>query len=388
MNSLIQQVMSAVSPDLVSRMGGFLGESASGTGQGLEMGSAALLAGATQQASTSEGASRLLGMVQQATARGNPLDNANAAYLDDAARPGLLSEGHSMVSSLLGGNSGSVVSQLASVAHLGPQSVSSILAMAAPLVLGALAKFVGPNATPAALHSLLSGQRSDILAALPVGMRSLFGAPAAAASAATAAVAPAAPGIGRLLPWLLAAVALVLLLLFGLRTCKKEAVTPVAPVGQLAPPAVAPRSVVMQLPGGGSISVRENSIGYSVAQFLASNQPAPKIFVFDNLNFDTASNALTPESKPTVDALATILKAYPNARSRVVGYTDNQGDPAANKTLSDQRATTVKNELVARGVPAATIDKAGMGEEHPIGDNATEEGRAQNRRTELEITQK
>ena len=119
-----------------------------------------------------------------------------------------------------------------------------------------------------------------------------------------------------------------------------------------------------------------------------TRQGLSETFVFDNLNYDTASNALTPESKPTIDTLVLILKAYPNVRGRVVGYTDNQGDPAANKTLSDARAATVKKELSAQGIAGERIETAGMGEADPIADNATEEGRAKNRRTELVIVRK
>ena len=75
----------------------------------------------------------------------------------------------------------------------------------------------------------------------------------------------------------------------------------------------------LRLPGGASIDVPEGSIGYSVARFLESNEPVPRTFVFDNLNYDTASNALTPESQPTVAALAAILKAYPNVQGRADG---------------------------------------------------------------------
>ncbi|HEY9234829.1 MAG TPA: OmpA family protein, partial [Phenylobacterium sp.] len=154
------------------------------------------------------------------------------------------------------------------------------------------------------------------------------------------------------------------------------------------PPAATVAPQTLTLPGGATISVAPGSIGYGVATFLASNEPAPKTFVFDNLNYDTASNALTPESRPTVETLAAILKAYPNVQARVVGYTDNQGDPAANKTLSDARAATVKREMVALGIAADRIETAGMGEADPVADNATEEGRAKNRRTELVIVRK
>lgn len=385
MSSLIQAVMGAVTPDLTSRLGGILGESPGKTRQGLEGAAAALLVGATQQASTASGASHLLDLVTQATSGGNPLDQAGEAMLDRDPQAGALPHERSLADGLLGGNLGSIASQLASSLGLSAKSASSLLAMAAPFVLGALGRLLGPNPTAGGLQSLLAGQRSDILSAVPDGVRSLLGTGTAAVGATAAA---ASSGFSRILPWLLIGI-VILALLFALRTCMKK--EPVADVSlNRAVPAAAPTpaETVFNLPGGTSISLRENTIAYNVIRFLESSEPAPKTFVFDNLNFDTASNALTPESKPTADALAKILAAYPSVTARVVGYTDNQGDPAANKTLSDARATTVKNELVSRGIDAARIEKAGMGEANPVADNATEEGRAANRRTELQITKK
>ena len=73
---------------------------------------------------------------------------------------------------------------------------------------------------------------------------------------------------------------------------------------------------------------------------------------------------------------------------QLLGYTDNQGDPAANKTLSDARAATVKKELSAQGIAGERIEAVGRGEADPIADKATEDGRAKNRRTELVIIRK
>ena len=197
----------------------------------------------------------------------------------------------------------------------------------------------------------------------------------------------------KILPWLIAA-AVVLALIFGMRSCGKEKAVepaPVVPPVAEAPVVVAPvvpAPETLSLPGGTTISVAPGSIGYSVAKFLDSREPAPKTFIFDNLNFDTASNALTPESNATVDTLVVILKAYPNVRARVVGYTDNQGDPAANKTLSDNRAATVSKKIIDSGVAADRLETAGMGDANPVADNATEDGRAKNRRTERVIVRK
>ena len=82
------------------------------------------------------------------------------------------------------------------------------------------------------------------------------------------------------------------------------------------------------------------------------------------------------------------MKAYPSASLKIGGYTDNQGDPAANLALSKARAASVVSELVALGVAPGRLMAEGYGQANPIADNATEQGRAQNRRIALQVTQK
>jgi len=67
----------------------------------------------------------------------------------------------------------------------------------------------------------------------------------------------------------------------------------------------------------------------------------------------------------------------------IEGHTDNAGQPAANKILSEQRARSVMNAVVKGGVDAARISAVGWGQERPIADNRSEEGRAKNRRVEI-----
>lgn len=305
---------------------------------------------------------------------------------DGAARAGLLSQGKTLSDSLLGGNAGAVTGGLASFAGIKGGSATQLLSLAAPLVLGAIGKALGGPPTASGVQTLLSDQRASILGALPPGLGSLFGLGGATPAASGG-------GFGKIMPWLIAA-AVVLALIFGLRNCgSKRAEIPPPTVKTEAVPAPTPAPVAaapetLTLPGGATITVLPTSIGYGVTKFLESNEAAPKTFVFDNLNYETASNALTPESKPTIDTLVLILKAYPDVRAQVVGYTDNQGDPAANKTLSDARAATVKKELSAQGIAGERIEAVGRGEADPIADKATEDGRAKNRRTELVIIRK
>jgi outer membrane protein OmpA-like peptidoglycan-associated protein len=380
MPNLIQTVSDSLPPDLITKAAGMLGETPTATRQGLAAAAPALLAGALQRGSTSSGANQLLDLVKLATANGNPMDQIGAILSDQNARSAYLSQGQSLANSLLGGNSGNVVSALNASSHVSRGTATNMLAMLAPLVLGILGRASGPNPTATGLQSVLTTERNGIVRALPAGLGSLFGltsaAPAAAAASAAAKVAPPARSMWRgILPWLVLG-ALALLLLAGLRTCSTDQ-------------AAAPGSqITLRLPDGGSLAVPQGSIGFNVARFLESSEAPPKTFVFDGLTFDTASNAVTAASQPTVRALSSIMKAYPNMQARVVGYTDNQGDPAANLALSQARADAVKQALVTVGVGAERIATAGLGEANPIADNATEAGRARNRRTEFEITRK
>jgi outer membrane protein OmpA-like peptidoglycan-associated protein len=114
----------------------------------------------------------------------------------------------------------------------------------------------------------------------------------------------------------------------------------------------------------------------------------PKRFVFDNLNFETGTTQLTPESVPTVTALSAILKAYPSATFTLEVHTDSTGDPAANKKLSQDRADAIKAGLVQGGIAETRLNTAGFGAEKPVASNDTEDGRAKNRRTELVVEKK
>jgi len=99
--------------------------------------------------------------------------------------------------------------------------------------------------------------------------------------------------------------------------------------------------------------------------------------------FDTGKAAIKPESQPIVAQVVAMMKAHPELRIAVEGHTDNVGAPAANQALSGQRAAAVVAALAAQGVAAGRISSAGYGQDKPVADNASEAGRAKNRRVEL-----
>ena len=138
MSNLVQTVINAVTPDLITKLSGLLGESPGSVGKGVSAAAPALLAAALQQSSTTTGANGLLDMIGQVTAGGDILERLPALLSDDTARAGLLSQGKGLADGLLGANSAAASNSLASFAGLKGGSASSIIALAAPLVMGAI----------------------------------------------------------------------------------------------------------------------------------------------------------------------------------------------------------------------------------------------------------
>jgi OOP family OmpA-OmpF porin len=101
------------------------------------------------------------------------------------------------------------------------------------------------------------------------------------------------------------------------------------------------------------------------------------------INFDTGKSTIKPESKPIIDQIVQMMKSNSGLKISVEGHTDNVGNPKSNKTLSDDRAKAVVSAIVAQGIDAKRLSAAGHGQDKPIADNKTEEGRAKNRRVEL-----
>ncbi len=144
----------------------------------------------------------------------------------------------------------------------------------------------------------------------------------------------------------------------------------------------------LALMGGTSITYAQDGVEGELVSFLQdANSVIDKKtwFDFDRLNFETGSTNLTAESREQVNNIAAVLKAFPTSAIKIGGYTDNVGNPDSNLKLSDERAKKVMNELVALGVTADRLDAEGYGEQFPVAENDTDEGRSKNRRTALSV---
>lgn len=296
------------------------------------------------------------------------------------------------------------------------------MSMVAPMAIGVLGKHAaarGLNST--GLANSLMEQRQEFAAAAPAGLSNLFSresapspvgihvapdtdiytddTPAARAryeapAARTTYEQPDRPSGRRWLPLLI--IGLLALGLLALlrnvgrgRQAAREAVDTTQNAAREAVDTTQNALSRITLPGGRSLALAPNSANYNLARFLADqNQTAPQTFNFDHLNFEPGSTQLTADSRDTVTNLSQILTAYPNAQVRLTGNADSSGTPEVNQKLSLDRANAVKQMLVGGGVADNRITTGGSGQEHPVASNDTEQGRAENRRVELTVTQK
>jgi OmpA-OmpF porin, OOP family len=101
------------------------------------------------------------------------------------------------------------------------------------------------------------------------------------------------------------------------------------------------------------------------------------------INFDTSKATIKPESAGIIDQIVALMKSQPSLKLSIEGHTDSQGTPESNKTLSLNRAKAVIKAVSEGGISASRMSAVGWGQEKPVADNRTEEGRAKNRRVEI-----
>jgi len=300
--------------------------------------------------------------------------------------------GGSLLSGLFGDKTSALSNAISSITGMKSSSVASLLSLVAPAVFGLIKRYVTQNNLDAGgLGKLLLGQKDALASALDSRVTSAlgWGSPASfvsalapsGAAAPMPAEAPSGSGMRRILPWIIAAI-VALALLSMLRNCGKPVEKPVAQA-----PSVVMKEI--ELPGGVKLSVRDSGFLDRLVVYLnRGDAPAGTGFVADAINFETGSATLTVGSADQIGHVAAVLAAYPNVAISVEGHTDNTGDAAANKTLSEQRAGAVRQGLIDKGVAAERVSAAGFGAGKPVASNDTEEGKAQNRRVEIVVTKR
>ncbi len=419
--NLLSLLQDQVGSTLAQKASSFLGESEDNTKSALSGIMPTLLGSLISKGSSESGASGLLNMITSGGHNGGILDNIGGLFSGGDSTSGLMSTGSGILSSLLGDKLGGITQQIARFSGVSESSSSSLMKMAAPMMMGMLGKQVSSQGLNAAgLMNLLGSQKDFVKSAMPSGLSGLGGllgfadniketvsnVGGKAVEVGGDVVEAGAKAGGSILRWLLP-VLLVLLALgyFGIRTgCSAvdnaadtvtnttgdvvdkagDVASNVADKAGDAVDKVKDALTKVTLPGGAEISYAANSFGEKVVNFLNGDEKNYETaFTFDGLTFETGSANLTEASKTQLDNLAAILTAYPDTKIRIEGHTDNTGDAANNKKLSLDRANTVKNALLQRKVVNQRIEAIGYGQEKPIADNTTDEGKEANRRVDL-----
>ena len=109
-------------------------------------------------------------------------------------------------------------------------------------------------------------------------------------------------------------------------------------------------------------------------------------YAANNILFVTGSYKLVTKSNKGLNEVVKILQANPDMIIAIDGHTDNVGSDEMNQKLSDNRAATVKNYFISKGIAESRITSAGHGETMPIADNKTAAGRQKNRRVEMKLS--
>ncbi len=346
-------------------------------------------------------------------------------YVDVIDDPRYNETGTNVYNGLFGTNRSAIVDAIAKKIGLGGDKASGLLSTVVPLVTGYLANWTRRKGWSFRdLISNLIDNKSSIMNALPAGLSpGIFGLtalddprPAETVYTETEPVrepvttTPPPARSNNLLWWVIGLLLVGLLLwwLLGNRSCERQPVVNGVEDSVVVQPANVDNTirgelneagdwvydlgqdVNLRLRDGKELVVGENSVENRLVRFIESDQPVDKDtwFSFDRLYFETGSNTLKAESQRQLQNIADIMKAYPNVNLKVGGYTDNTGPDDVNMRLSQQRAETALNELVALGVDRNRMEAEGYGSQHPVASNDTAEGRAQNRRIDVRVTNK
>lgn len=388
--------------DTIERLAGFLGENEAGVSAAAGGALSALLLGLMRKSAEPGGSGQLLQALKDGEHDGSILNDLGGLLSGGPATTGLASSGKTILDSLFGGKATGVADTVASAGGIAKTAGFSLLALLAPIVMGALGKTLQTQSAlnPASLAFLLNGQRDFIKSNLPGGLLQWLGVNQIEDFKLPAAPPAEASG-NRALLWA-SVVAACLGMIFMWRSCGiHEPVHQAATVvqetaGKAAEPARGDGAALgkfsgWKLPNGVELNIPEFGVERKLIAFIedATKPVDDKTwFSFDRLTFDFGKATLKPESAEQLKNIAEILKANPKLTIKLGGYTDNKGAADFNLKLAQDRADNVMAELVKLGIDAGRLKAEGYGEQYPVASNETEEGRAQNRRIDIRVTGK
>lgn len=394
--SVLSSIYNLVDSKSIGDIASRLGEPEQAVSRGLESATAALVNGLAQRSSDPASMSQIFKLVSQTPPDVNVSDLASAASGSgqaSSAATSLLDMRKKFLWHAFGGDEPSIVDAIGRSAGLRMTSVSSLMGLAAPLLMSQLGRVIrSQQMTQAQFGNWLAKESAGVQSLLPDGLHGSQ-LDEAYRPLSTTVVREPQRGSPKWL-WILPAILLIPLIMW---LFNREHLRHISQLGQGAAAQIQTGAtdlgnlVMRKLPGNVDLHVPLRGVEMRLLDFIqdpTKNPDEVTWFDFDRLVFDTDSARLRPESQEQLRNIAAILNAYPNIHIRVGGYTDNTGDTQHNLKLSQDRADGVVAQLVALGIAPDRLDAQGYGDQYPVADNSTEEGRAKNRRISMRVTQK
>lgn len=416
--------------ETVEKVSSYLNESKSGVLKALGGILPSIFHGLAHKAADNDGAHAVSQIAAEQHSSG-VLDKLDSFLGNEGS--GLLNNGSGLLNGLFGNKLDGLPRLISNFSGIKPSSASTLMGIAAPVVLGLIGKHTAANNSggAAGITSLLSSQKENIAAAMPSGLNlgGILGNWNANTNSQATVVSAKDYGkqtieksnnvLRILLPVLLLILAAMIAWYFLGSGCNKKngAVADGSDSLNTEQPAVNTRTgvaavgkvdslsgdfiyelgekVKIDLPNGaGKLEVGENSTENKLYNFLSNpNAVIDTVkgnwFEFTNVHFKTGGTQIDDASMVQLTNMVAITKAYPSAQFKLGGYTDNTGNAAANVALSQKRADAVVAMLKKLGAAENSIAGAkGYGPEWPIGDNTTAEGKAMNRRVAVNVKAK
>lgn len=387
--NIIQLIKDQLGPVLISKLSSELGESESGIGKAISGFLPAILGGFINQ-SNSSGVLDAITNVDSGSLLGDLVGGAKNNSLISSLLP-----------LLLGGKSNDLIGNVARFAGISETSSSSVLDTVTGASLGSIGKYVkdnqlGINDIPQLLNDqkgLLAGLVPAGLSLGSLGFGNLFSSVEEKIESIKESIPnPELPKFqnnepekgGSIWKWLLPLIVLCLLGWFIFKQCdKKEASTPITAKGSDTLPVVDTSEAMAQLDPSQQVDIdlkgvnlkgSANGMEMQMVDFLksgaydkAANDETlkDKWYNFDRVNFKMgSSNELEAGSSEQLDNLVAILKAFPETKVKIGGYTDKTGNEEANLKLSQDRATFIKNYLDKAGVGNQVAGAEGYGSQY------------------------
>jgi OmpA-OmpF porin, OOP family len=427
--NLLDAAKGLFTKELVGKASAYLGESETGVSKAITGILPTVISGLMNKVSTNEGATTISHMVNEQQHSG-VFNNLDGFFGNDSGS--LLNKGAGLLNTVFGHKLDSVTALISNFSGLRTASATSLLSMALPAVLGLVGKHSNISGT-SGVAALLSSQKDNIAAAMPSGLNlnSLLGNgnvkvtdinPDMKSTKEYYAKETAGGGLNFLLPLLLLVSAGLLVWYLMGKGCNKDTDVAVAGgdtiktnteqvAGDIKNTVVATAGKLDSITGdwlyepgematidlpnnGGALTVGKNSTEYKLISFLNDKSKIVDTvkgdwFEFTNVHFKKGGAALTDESMVQLKNMVVIAKAYPAAKFKFGGYTDNTGTDAINIPLSKKRADAVANMVTKLGAPKENITGAeGYGSQWPLKPNDTKEGQAQNRRVAVRVKAK